>query len=549
MPNLIRSRKDDLVLPTFVIGLREGLEAALIVGIIAAFLRKQGRRDLLRWVFVGVGAAVVLCVAVGVALDAYSRNLPQAQQEGLETVIGALAVAMVTYMVIWMRRHSRELKGQLEGLAADAITGQSRAGRAMIAMAFLAVLREGFETVVFLLAAFDESGSSSAAAAGAVVGIVVAVALGYGIYRGGVRINLSKFFRATGLVLVLVAAGLVVNALHTAHEAGWLNVGQGATVDLSWLVRPGSVQSSLLTGMLGVQSRPVVIEVVGWLVYLVPVGCYVAWPPGREVPRRALGRALMAVGGLAAVAGIVLATTAPGSPSSRPVSSLGLVRAQLVSVSGAHGVLRTTASGDAAPRELAVVRTGAAHETGLDTVVYRHVEQPAPPAGQPDSMSYARIAALNGGRLPIGLHPDAAAAPVTYAAHVTVTAWVEPRTGQVVDLRRVEVVNVAVTPPGGGVFALADPVSRTSSAAPPAAVARAAAASRTALSQRARHATMTGGARTAGWLGAAALLAGGVLTALTALAAQTGPPSRPSSRRRRRKPDRSRPSPPLVPSR
>src|SRR5581483_2959880 len=148
------------------------------------------------------------------------------------------------YMVVWMKRHSRELRGQLEGLAADAVAaGPGRVGRAMVVMAFLAVLREGFETVVFLLAAFAEPGSGTSAGVGAALGIVVAVVLGYGIYRGGVHLNLSKFFRVTGLVLVLVAAGLVVNALHTAHEAGWLAAGQGDTVDLSWLVRPGSVQS------------------------------------------------------------------------------------------------------------------------------------------------------------------------------------------------------------------------------------------------------------------------------------------------------------------
>ena len=239
------------MLPTFVIGLREGLEAALIVGIIAAFLRKQGRRDLVRWVLLGVGIAVLLCTGIGVALDVVSQNLPQRQQEGLETVIGGLAVGMVTYMVVWMRRNSRGLKSQLEGLAADALgTTGRRVGLAMVLMAFLAVLREGIETVVFLLAAFDESASGASAPAGAVLGIVVAVALGYGIYRGGLRINLSKFFRATGIVLVLVAGGLVVNALHTAHEAGWLDAGQSSTVDLTWLAEPGSVQSSLLTGML-----------------------------------------------------------------------------------------------------------------------------------------------------------------------------------------------------------------------------------------------------------------------------------------------------------
>ena len=149
------------MLPTFVIGLREGLEAALIVGIIAAFLRKQGRRDLLRWVLVGVGIAVALCFAAGIALHVLQKDLPQRQQEGLETVIGAIAVGMVTYMVIWMKRHSRDLKGQLEGMTQDAMGAASAGARAMIAMAFLAVLREGLETVVFLLAAFNQSTSGA----------------------------------------------------------------------------------------------------------------------------------------------------------------------------------------------------------------------------------------------------------------------------------------------------------------------------------------------------------------------------------------------------
>src|SRR3954470_8074983 len=267
---------------------------------------------------VGVGGAIGLCLILGVALDAYSRNLPQKQQEGLETIIGVLAVGMVTYMVVWMRRNSRYLKGQLEGMAADAIAGggggRSKALRPMIAMAFLAVIREGFETVVFLLAAFNESSSGVGAGAGALLGVVVAMGLGYGIYRGGVRLNLAKFFRATGLVLVLVAAGLVVNALHTAHEAGWLDAGQGATVDLSWLVRPGTVQASLLTGMLGIQSHPVVVEVVGWLVYLIPVGLYVAWPPGKAVPARALARGAAIGAVVAAAAAALLATAAPAPP-------------------------------------------------------------------------------------------------------------------------------------------------------------------------------------------------------------------------------------------
>src|ERR1700742_264679 len=225
------------MLATFVIGLREGLEAALIVGIVAAFLKQRGGSRELRWVWTGVLAAVLICLAVGIALKIVSADLPQRQQEGLETVIGAVAVAMVTYMVVWMRRHSRDLKGQLEGAAGSALAQGS--AKALVAMAFLAVLREGLETAVFLLAAFNASGNGLTAGLGALLGILVAALLGYGIYRGGVRINLSRFFRATGLVLVVVAAGLAMTAVHTANEAGWLTFGQTQMFDLSWLVRPG----------------------------------------------------------------------------------------------------------------------------------------------------------------------------------------------------------------------------------------------------------------------------------------------------------------------
>jgi high-affinity iron transporter len=267
------------VLPTFVIGLREGLEAALIVGIIAAFLGQQGRRDALRQVWIGTAAAVAICAGIAIALQAISSDLPQQQQEGLETAVGALAVCMVTYMVIFMRRHARDLQGDLEGAAASALASGS--SRALVAMAFLAVLREGFETAVFLLATFHASGDATTSWAGAVIGILLAVAVGYGIYRGGVRLNLARFFRATGLVLVVVAAGLVMTALRTANEAGWLTFGQVQAFDLSWLVRPGTPLSSLLTGVLGIQPDPVWIEAVAWLAYLAPMAVIVAWPARR----------------------------------------------------------------------------------------------------------------------------------------------------------------------------------------------------------------------------------------------------------------------------
>jgi high-affinity iron transporter len=268
------------VLATFVIGLREGLEAALIVGIVAAFLRREGRSDTLRLVWVGVALAVAICAAVAVGLQLLSASLPQVQQEMLETVIGLVAVAMVTYMIVWMRRHARGLKGHLEGAAGNALA--SGTAWALVAMAFLAVLREGLETAVFLLAAFQASTSALAAGLGALAGVVVAVAIGYGIYRGGVRIDLARFFRLTGLVLVLVASGLVASALHTGHEAGWIEVGQATALDLSGLIQPGTPLAALITGILGLQPKPTIIELAGWLAYLIPMSLFVMWPQRRS---------------------------------------------------------------------------------------------------------------------------------------------------------------------------------------------------------------------------------------------------------------------------
>jgi high-affinity iron transporter len=273
------------VLATFVIGLREGLEAALIVGIVAAFLRQRGRSDAIRLVWLGVAVAIAICASIAVGLQLWSASMPEGQQEALETVVGAAAVVMVTYMIVWMRRHARGLKRDIEDAASIALA-QGTAW-ALIAMAFLAVMREGLETAVFLLAAFNASGNALAAGLGATLGIVAAAATGYGIYRGGVRIDLARFFRLTGIVLVFVAAGLVATALHTAHEAGWVDVGQAQLLDLSAIATPESIQAALLTGALGIQAQPTVIETIGYLVYLVPMALYVTWPQPRR-PRPAV---------------------------------------------------------------------------------------------------------------------------------------------------------------------------------------------------------------------------------------------------------------------
>lgn len=279
------------MLPTFVIALREGVEASLIVGIVAAFLVQQGRRDMLRHVLVGVGIAVLICTGIGIGLQLLNEELPQRQQEMLETVIGLAAVAIVTFMIFWMRRHARGMKSELESSASRALA-EGSAG-ALIGMAFFAVLREGIETVVFLLAIFQGAEDATAAGLGAVLGILSSIAIGYGIYRGGVRLNLSRFSKLTAVVLVFVAAGLLSNSVHTAWEAGWVTFLQGQAVDLSWLVVPGTWTSALLTGMLGLQSTMTEAQVIVYLVYLLPMLAYVLWPEAWRVrrPRNKVARA------------------------------------------------------------------------------------------------------------------------------------------------------------------------------------------------------------------------------------------------------------------
>ena len=353
------------MLATFVIGLREGLEAALIVGIIAAFLKQSNRSDAIRKVWAGVGAAVALCLAVGVLLQLLSASLPQREQEMLECVVAAIAVLMVSYMVLWMRKHSRDLKSDLQNSAGSALARGS-AG-ALIAMAFLAVLREGFETAVFLLAAFQSALSPAQAALGVILGVAVAVAIGYAIYRGGVKLNLSRFFRITGVVLVLVAAGLVMSALRAAYEAGWLTAGQQTWLDLSAIARPGSVQESLLTGMLGIRSNLPVVEIVAYLLYALPMLLVVLWPPRRTPSRQTLGRILVGTGAASVVVALVLAALTP-APAERITGSQGPIDVRGTTTASLDVVTGQSGAGSAVSGSVEVTLTGDATAAGLTAI-------------------------------------------------------------------------------------------------------------------------------------------------------------------------------------
>ncbi|MFN8623532.1 MAG: iron uptake transporter permease EfeU [Chloroflexota bacterium] len=253
---------------TFFITLREGLEAALIVGIIAAYLTKAGRRDLLPAVVAGVALAVGLCIAVGVGVVATIGRLPLNVQATLEGMGALLAVVVVTWMLFWMRRQGRAMKGDIEGHLATALAAGTVS--ALVGMAFLAVIREGFETVLFLLAVVTSRGDTTAALIGGILGLVVAGVTGYAIFAMGKRINLKRFFTVTGTLLIFVAAGLVTYAVAEFTEAGILPPSPVAW-DLSPLLSDTSPLGSVLFGLVGYRAAPTVLQVVAYLAYLIPV--------------------------------------------------------------------------------------------------------------------------------------------------------------------------------------------------------------------------------------------------------------------------------------
>ncbi len=265
------------MLSTFIIGLREGLEAALIVGMIGAFLVRNSDRRGLRSMWLGVGLAAGLCVAAAVALNIAGQRLPLQLREGLEGVLTLVAVGGVTYMLVWMKRHSRDMRSDLEARTAAALDQKSNL--ALVVLAFVAVIREGLETAVFLLALVGGSTAPVIGLGGAALGIATASLLGFAIYKGVAHVDLSRFFKVTGVFLVLLAAGLVASSIHEFAEAGWMTWGSQPAVDLSGIIAPGTVRSGLLTAFLGFQPVPTYAELIAWMAFLVPAGWYVVSAP------------------------------------------------------------------------------------------------------------------------------------------------------------------------------------------------------------------------------------------------------------------------------
>jgi len=289
----------------FFIALREGLEAALIVGIVAAYVVRINRRDALPGIWAGVIAALSISVAVGVVVVATVGKLPLLVQEGVEGLTAVIAVGVLGWMLFWMRRQGRALKGDLERGVDSALAAGSVF--ALAGLAFVAVAREGLETVLYLFAIGVSSGPAIQTLLAVFAGLAAAIGIGWAIFAAGIRIDLRRFFTVTGIVLIFVSAGLLAFAVHEFGEAG-LIANTGSAFNVGSVLPESSPLGAVLAGLFGYRSAPTPLEVIAYVGYLVPVLYLFVWG-GRA---RATGPATAA----AATMLIVLVLAACGGAAS-----------------------------------------------------------------------------------------------------------------------------------------------------------------------------------------------------------------------------------------
>jgi high-affinity iron transporter len=259
-------------------GLREGVEAALIVSIVLAYLAKTGNTRYFGRIWAGTGAAVAVSVVVGIILWVTVRELQQPAEQVFEGLTMLLAAAVVTWMLFWMRRTSANIKGTLHAGVDRALT--EGGAWALSALAFTAVIREGIETSLFLLAQATAASQADDAApstlAGALIGLVLAAVLGYGFYRGARVINLQRFFRWTGVALIFIAAGLLSHAVHEFAEIGVIGFGTATAYDISAVLphegtSPVGILGQLLRALFGYSADPEWVTLGAWIAYVVLV--------------------------------------------------------------------------------------------------------------------------------------------------------------------------------------------------------------------------------------------------------------------------------------
>jgi len=252
----------------YLIGLREGLEAALVVSILIAYLVKTGNKHRQRPLWAGHKLAILASVAFGAMLTYTSRNMSFEAQEAFGGSLSIDAVGFVTWMVFWMRRTARTLSTELRGRLDAALAMGSLA---LLLTALIAVGREGLETSLFIWSAVQATGNSTSPLVGAILGLLSAVLLGYLFYRGAIRINLSKFFTWTGAGLIVVAAGVLAYGVHDLQEANWLPGLNSLAFDVSSTIPPDSWYGTVLKGTVNFTPATTWLQAICWLAYLIPV--------------------------------------------------------------------------------------------------------------------------------------------------------------------------------------------------------------------------------------------------------------------------------------
>ena len=272
-----------------LIGLREGLEAALVVSILVAFLVKTERRHALRWVWPGVGAAVLLSVAVGAVLTYTTAQLSFEHQELLGGSLSIVAVVFVTAMIFWMRKASKSIAAELRGKMDDALdVGPA----AVLLLSFLAVGREGLETAVFFYSTVQAAQTDTVQPLiGFAIGIAAAVVLAWLLYKGAVRFNLGKFFTITGVLLVFVAAGVLGYGLHDLQEAAFLPGIDTLAFDASGTLPETSWYGALLKGIFNYSQQTTVLQAVAWVAYVAIVLPLFLKPSKKTAPAPAVAAA------------------------------------------------------------------------------------------------------------------------------------------------------------------------------------------------------------------------------------------------------------------
>lgn len=260
------------VIANFLIGLREGLEAALIVGILVAYAKKSGRTDWVNKIILGVASAIAVSLVAGLLLNWLVTDT----EAGTNQIIGAsasiLAVVFVTWMIFWMAKNARSLSGDIRAK----FDGKTTSALTVVGIAFFSVVREGVETSIFLWSSVEASGQGVFALIGAVIGLLVAAWLGYLIYRGALRMNLSTFFKYTGAFLIVVAAGILAYAVHELQELGLLPLLTATTYDVSSVVVEGEWLDVLLKGTISFRAAPSQLESLVWMLYVVVVSAFFA---------------------------------------------------------------------------------------------------------------------------------------------------------------------------------------------------------------------------------------------------------------------------------